>query len=67
MMSRRLGAVGPEVSLVGLGCNNFGTRIDQRQAGEVVRAALDVGITHFDTAESYGSLVGLWAPNGTGW
>jgi aryl-alcohol dehydrogenase-like predicted oxidoreductase len=54
MQTRRLGSTGPEVSLVGLGCNNFGTRIDEEQAAGVVRAALAAGITHFDTAESYG-------------
>lgn len=54
MQSRRLGATGPEVSIVGIGCNNFGTRIDERRAAEVVDAALAAGITHFDTAESYG-------------
>ncbi len=54
MKRRRLGAGGPEVSLVGLGCNNFGSRIDERQAAMVVRAALDAGVTHFDTAEGYG-------------
>jgi aryl-alcohol dehydrogenase-like predicted oxidoreductase len=54
MEKRRLGAAGPEVSLVGLGCNNFGSRMDERRAGLVVRAALDEGITLFDTAESYG-------------
>lgn len=55
MQSRRLGNAGPEVSIVGMGCNNFGTRIDARRAAEVVHAALDAGITHFDTAESYGN------------
>jgi aryl-alcohol dehydrogenase-like predicted oxidoreductase len=54
MESRRLGADGPELSVVGLGCNNFGGRIDETQTGRVVHAALDAGITHFDTAESYG-------------
>ncbi len=54
MEMRRLGAAGPVLSVVGVGCNNFGSRIDEGQAAEVVRAALDAGITHFDTAESYG-------------
>ncbi len=54
METRQLGASGLGLSVVGLGCNNFGSRIDERQAAEVVRAALDAGITHFDTAESYG-------------
>jgi aryl-alcohol dehydrogenase-like predicted oxidoreductase len=54
MQTRRLGSKGPEVSLIGLGCNNFGTRIDESQAAGVVRVALAAGITHFDTAESYG-------------
>jgi aryl-alcohol dehydrogenase-like predicted oxidoreductase len=54
MEVRRLGVAGPEVSVVGIGCNNFGTRIDESQAAAVVDAAFAVGITHFDTAESYG-------------
>jgi len=52
---RRLGNSGPIVSAVGVGCNNFGTRLDERQVRAVVDAALTAGITHFDTAESYGS------------
>src|SRR5690606_23690079 len=51
---RRPGPDGPEVSVVGLGCNNFGMRMDADRAAEVVAAALDAGITHFDTAEMYG-------------
>jgi aryl-alcohol dehydrogenase-like predicted oxidoreductase len=51
---RKLGADGPELSVVGLGCNNFGMRIDRDASHAVVRAALDAGITHFDTAEMYG-------------
>jgi aryl-alcohol dehydrogenase-like predicted oxidoreductase len=39
---------------VGLGCNNFGMRIDEDAAAEVVRAALDAGIDFFDTADVYG-------------
>jgi aryl-alcohol dehydrogenase-like predicted oxidoreductase len=54
MRERRLGDFGPVVSAVGLGCNNFGWRIDAEQSGRVVAAALDAGITLFDTAESYG-------------
>jgi aryl-alcohol dehydrogenase-like predicted oxidoreductase len=54
MRERRLGDAGPLVSVVGLGCNNFGWRIDAEQAGRVVAAALDAGITLFDSAESYG-------------
>jgi aryl-alcohol dehydrogenase-like predicted oxidoreductase len=42
------------VSLVGIGCNNFGMRIDETQAHAVVKAALDAGITLFDTADVYG-------------
>lgn len=52
MEQRRLGPL--TVSLVGLGCNNFGTRIDERRTAEVVHAALDAGITTFDTADMYG-------------
>lgn len=42
------------MSVVGLGCNNFGTRIDEDQTKKVVQAALDAGITLFDTADVYG-------------
>jgi aryl-alcohol dehydrogenase-like predicted oxidoreductase len=54
MESRRLGNSGLTVSLAGLGCNNFGARLDQGQTTEVVSAALDAGVTFFDTARSYG-------------
>ena len=54
MESRRLGKSGLTVSLAGLGCNNFGARLDQTQTTEVVSAALDAGVTFFDTARSYG-------------
>ena len=43
------------VSTVGLGCNNFGWHIDEPASREVIHAALDAGITHFDTADVYGS------------
>ncbi|GAA3659333.1 aldo/keto reductase [Nocardioides ginsengisoli] len=54
MRTRALGAGGPELSVVGLGGNNFGMKLDAEQTREVVAAALDEGITHFDTAEMYG-------------
>ena len=54
MEQRTLGGDGPAVSVVGLGCNNFGMKIDADATREVVHAALDAGITHFDTAEMYG-------------
>ena len=54
MRYRQVGSSGLTVSAVGLGCNNFGVRCDQEQASAVVRAALDAGITFFDTAPAYG-------------
>ena len=54
MHARRLGAEGPEVSVVGLGCNNFGMRVDAEGTRAVVDAALDAGVTLFDTADIYG-------------
>jgi aryl-alcohol dehydrogenase-like predicted oxidoreductase len=50
-----LGSSGLRVSRVGLGCNNFGRRIDREETHAVVEAALEAGITFFDTADSYGS------------
>lgn len=44
-----------EVSAVGLGCNNFGSRIDGDETRAVVDAALEAGVTYFDTAEAYGN------------
>ncbi len=44
----------PQVSVVGLGCNNFGMRIDEAETRAVVHKALDCGITFFDTADMYG-------------
>jgi aryl-alcohol dehydrogenase-like predicted oxidoreductase len=52
METRRIGSL--EVSLVGLGCNNFGRRIDADATRQVVDAAIDAGITLFDTADVYG-------------
>jgi aryl-alcohol dehydrogenase-like predicted oxidoreductase len=54
MRTRSLGNDGPEVSVVGLGTNNFGPRIDYDQSLAVINAALDAGITLFDTADVYG-------------
>ena len=54
MKMRRLGASGLKVSEVGLGCNNFGMRIDQAATQGVVDAAIEAGITLFDTADIYG-------------
>jgi aryl-alcohol dehydrogenase-like predicted oxidoreductase len=54
MEQRRLGNSGLKVSAVGLGCNNFGMRIDPAQTQAVVDAAIDAGITFFDTADIYG-------------
>ncbi|MGH8984393.1 MAG: aldo/keto reductase [Acidimicrobiia bacterium] len=52
MEERRIG--GLTVSVAGLGCNNFGGRIDEAQTKGVVGAALDAGVTFFDTADLYG-------------
>ena len=54
MRFRRLGESGLMVSVVGLGCNNFGQRVDADRTREVVAAALDAGINLFDTADTYG-------------
>jgi aryl-alcohol dehydrogenase-like predicted oxidoreductase len=50
-----LGNEGPEVSVVGLGCNNFGGRVDLEGTRAVVDAALGAGITLLDTADIYGN------------
>jgi aryl-alcohol dehydrogenase-like predicted oxidoreductase len=54
MRYRPLGNSGLLVSVVGLGCNNFGRRLDVEQTRNVVDAAIDSGVTLLDTAESYG-------------
>jgi len=56
MEQRRLGKSGLFVSAVGIGCNNFGGRVDQAGTQQVVDAALDHGINFFDTADVYGEL-----------
>ena len=54
MEYRPLGRSGLLVSVVGLGCNNFGGRIDRDASRAVIEAALDEGVTLFDTADMYG-------------
>lgn len=54
MEFKNLGRSGLQVSVVGLGCNNFGMRCDFDQSKDVVHRALDAGITLFDTADVYG-------------
>lgn len=49
-----LGLTGLQVSRLGLGCNNFGDRSDRETSIAVIRRALDIGITLFDTANTYG-------------
>jgi aryl-alcohol dehydrogenase-like predicted oxidoreductase len=55
MKQRRFGTTGLQVSAVGLGCNNFGIRLDRAATAAVVHAALDAGVTLFDTADIYGN------------
>ena len=55
MRTRRLGSSDLEVTVVGLGCNNFGGRIDEAASRAVIDAALDAGVTYFDTADIYGN------------
>ena len=54
MLERSLGATDVRVPALGLGCNNFGVRTDLSAARNIVAAALDAGITFFDTADVYG-------------
>jgi aryl-alcohol dehydrogenase-like predicted oxidoreductase len=54
MEIRNLGQSGLRVSSIGLGCNNFGGRIDEAATRTVIHKALDLGITLFDTADTYG-------------
>jgi aryl-alcohol dehydrogenase-like predicted oxidoreductase len=55
MELRDLGESGLRVSRVGLGCNNFGGRLELEATRAVVEAALEAGVTFFDTAEAYGN------------
>jgi aryl-alcohol dehydrogenase-like predicted oxidoreductase len=54
MEVRTLGSGGPQVSLLGLGCNQFGGTCDFAASRAVVETALDLGVTFFDTADTYG-------------
>ena len=53
MEFRRVGESGLEVSVVGVGCNQFGRRVDAAGVARIVHAALDAGVTLFDTANTY--------------
>src|ERR1043166_6957083 len=64
MKLRNLGKSGLRVSLVGLGCNNFGGRMDLEGSRKVIHKALDAGITLFDTADVYGNRGGSEAVMG---
>ena len=55
MRTRRLGSSQLDVTVVGLGCNNFGGRIGEDESWAVIDAALDAGVTFFDTADVYGN------------
>jgi aryl-alcohol dehydrogenase-like predicted oxidoreductase len=58
MDQRNLGKSGLRVSVVGLGCNNFGMKLDVEGTRKVVHRALDLGITLLDTADHYGNMGG---------
>lgn len=58
MKTRKLGSIGPEVSAIGFGCMGldfgYGTKVDRDEGVALIRAAVDRGVTFFDTAEVYG-------------
>ena len=58
MQIRNLGGSGLRVSAVGLGCNNFGQRIDLETSRKVIHKAIDLGVTLFDTADIYAGMGG---------
>src|ERR1051325_3291035 len=58
MQIRNLGGSGLRVSAVGIGCNNFGQRIDLEASRKVIHKAIDLGITLFDTADIYSNMGG---------
>lgn len=53
MRTARIGQL--DVSVIGLGCNNFGRALDEEESAAVVRTALEHGVTYFDTARNYGN------------
>jgi aryl-alcohol dehydrogenase-like predicted oxidoreductase len=53
MEYRRVGRSGLKVSAIGVGCNPFGIEVDATTAGRIIDRALDLGVTYFDTADSY--------------
>jgi aryl-alcohol dehydrogenase-like predicted oxidoreductase len=55
MKTKNLGKSDLPVSVVGLGCNNFGMLIDLEESRKVIDKAIDLGITLFDTADIYGN------------
>jgi aryl-alcohol dehydrogenase-like predicted oxidoreductase len=55
MEYRQLGRSGVRVSAIGVGCNQFGNRVDLEGTKAIVHAALDAGINFFDTADTYGN------------
>ena len=55
MITRPFGSTGLKLSALGLGCNNFGGRLDLERTRRVVDAALAAGITFIDTADVYGN------------
>ena len=64
MKMRKLGRSGLEVSITGIGCNNFGGRLDKEGTRAVIFGALDLGVTLFDTADMYGDRGGAEAVMG---
>ena len=56
MVTRRIGSL--EITVVGLGCNNFGDEIDEAATRAVIDTALEEGLTFFDTANNYGAVDG---------
>src|SRR3984957_6570832 len=64
MEIRNLGQSGLRVSPIGLGCNNFGGRLDLEATRAVIHKAIDLGITLFDTSDTYGERGGSEAQMG---